>query len=245
MRGLLVRRCFATTLAQGEFRANVVSASNFDLNATVSQPVVSLESGSEVSSVDLRQSVFARAPIRADLLQRVVVWQLAKRRSGTAKSKNLAEVSGSTKKGAPQKGRGMARVGAKRAPQFRGGGRAFPKRPRSYDFTLPHHIRKLGLAHALSSKFHAGKLALISEEDALSGKTRELKQMCDKLGWESVLFVTGNQIPEGLSRAVFNLPSAHVLSERGINVYDVLRRDHLAMSVEALAYIQDELLKDI
>ena len=196
MRSLICSRGFSSLhLAKGEYRAGVVSGANFDVTAVSTEKVVSLASGEEHSTVQVRKSIFARAPIRNDLLQRVVVWQLAKRRAGLAKSKNLAEVSGSTAKGAPQKGRGKARQGAKRAPQFRGGGRAFPKRPRSFDFALPHQIRRLGLAHAISSKFHSGRLVLVDHADQLSGRTRDLEALCDRLGWSSVLFISGESIP--------------------------------------------------
>ena len=147
-----------------------MSPANFDKSGRVEHKVVSLASGDETAVASLKKSVFERYPIRADLLQRVVVWQLAKRRQGTAKSKNRSEVSGSTVKAAPQKGRGKARVGSRRAPQFRHGGRAFPKRPRSFDFTLPHQVRKLGFVNALSAKFQAGKLTIIRDEEEVSGK---------------------------------------------------------------------------
>jgi large subunit ribosomal protein L4 len=197
------------------------------------------------TSVSLRESVFFRSPIRADLLQRVVVWQLAKRRQGTAKSKNRAEVSGTGKKAAPQKGRGKARVGSRRAPQFRHGGRAFPKRPRSFDFTLPVHVRRLGLAHALSAKAQSGKLVVVEGAAELSGKSKELQAILDKMGWRSVLIVAGSSVPETLARAAFNLPSVDVLPQQGLNVYDILRREHVALSIDALEYLEKDLLKDV
>lgn len=195
--------------------------------------------------MSLRESVFGRSPIRADLLQRVVVWQLAKRRQGTAKSKNRAEVSGTNKKAAPQKGRGKARVGSMRAPQFRHGGRAFPKRPRSFDFTLPHHVRRLGLAYALSAKAQSGKLVLVEGAEQMTGKTRDLQAVLDRLGWSSVLIVAGQEVPQAMARAAFNLQAVDVLPARGINVYDILRRDHLAISVDAIDYLEKDLLRNV
>lgn len=153
-------------------------------------------------------------------------------------------MSGTTRKAAPQKGGGKARVGSKRAPQFRHGGRAFPKRPRSFDFTLPHKVRQLGLMHALSAKMGQGNLFIVPDLELAEGKTRVLNGLLAGHGWDSVLFVTGDPVNEMFARAAFNLGTVDVLSVRGINVYDIMRRKQLVLSTDALAYIQDELLGD-
>ena len=127
--------------------------------------------------------------------------------------------------------------------------------PQDFDFPLPSHVRRLGLAHALSAKAAAGKLFLIGDAEQLSGKTRELTAAMERLGLRSVLFVekgengddSGRPLAEKmvspLARAAFNLPSADVIAARGLNVYDILRRDALAISVEALPYLENDLLK--
>ena len=124
-----------------------------------------------------------------------------------------------------------------------------------FDFPLPSHVRRLGLAHALSAKAAAGKLFLIGDAEQLSGKTRELTVAMERLGLRSVLFVergekgddSGRPLAEKmvspLARAAFNLPSADVIAARGLNVYDILRRDALAISVDALPYLENDLLK--
>ncbi len=153
-------------------------------------------------------------------------------------------MSGTTRKATAQKGGGTARHGSKRAPQFRHGGRAFPKRPRSFDFALPHKIRQLGLIHALSTKLGQGNLFVVPDMALEVGKTKALKELLDGHGWDSALCVAGVSINEQFERAAFNLASVDVLSVRGVNVYDIMRRKQLVLSTEALAYIQDELLGD-
>ena len=140
-------------------------------------------------SAELPDEIFAAKP-RADIMARVVHWQLAKRRAGTHKTKGMSEVSGTTKKPYRQKGTGNARQGSLRAPQFRGGGVVHGPVPRSHEYSLNKKVRRLGLISALSQKQADGKLVVL---DAASGaaKTGELAKKLKALGWSSVLIVDG------------------------------------------------------
>jgi large subunit ribosomal protein L4 len=185
-------------------------------------------------SAELPDEIFATVP-RADIMARVVHWQLAKRRAGTHKIKGLSEVSGTTKKPYRQKGTGNARQGSLRAPQFRGGGIVHGPVPRSHEYSLNKKVRRMGLISALSQKQVDGKLVVL---DAASGatKTGDLAKKLKALGWRSVLVVDGT-VDVGFLRASRNIPGIDVLPTVGANVYDILNHDVLAITaagVEAL-----------
>lgn len=160
------------------------------------------------------------------LLHEVVSWQLSKRRRGTAHAKTRGEIAGSTAKIYPQKGSGRARHGNRKAPLFRSGSKAFGPRPRSYDYTLPKKIRKLGLQMALSARVNDEKLTLVDKFD-VNGKTKEFVTWAKSNGFdgkERILLVTDDELAR---RAARNLPWVGVLPQSGLNVYDILRYDHL------------------
>jgi large subunit ribosomal protein L4 len=185
-------------------------------------------------STELPDEIFAARP-RADIMARVVHWQLAKRRAGTHSTKGMNDVSGTTKKPYRQKGTGNARQGSLRAPQFRGGGVVHGPVPRSHAYSLNKKVRRLGLISALSQKQADGKLVVL---DAANGtaKTAELAKKLKALGWSSVLVVDGT-VDQGFLRASRNIPGIDVLPTIGANVYDILNHDLLAITtagVEAL-----------
>ncbi len=185
-------------------------------------------------SAELPDEIFAVVP-RADIMARVVHWQLAKRRAGTHKVKGLSEVSGTTKKPYRQKGTGNARQGSLRAPQFRTGGVVHGPVVRSHEYSLNKKVRRLGLISALSQKQADGKLVVL-ESTAGAGKTGALAKQLKALGWSSVL-VVDQTVDEGFFRASRNIPGVDVLPTMGANVYDILRHDVLAITtagVEAL-----------
>ena len=176
---------------------------------------------------ELPDGIFAAAP-RADIMARVVHWQLAKRRAGTHKAKGMAEVSGTTKKPYRQKGTGNARQGSLRAPQVRTGGVVHGPVVRSHEYALPKKVRRLGLISALSQKQAEGKLIVL---DTASGtaKTGDLAKKLRALGWTSALIVD-RAVDEGFLRASRNIPGVDVLPTVGANVYDILRHDVLAIT---------------
>lgn len=186
--------------------------------------------------LDLPEALFGAEP-RADIMARVVHWQLAKRRAGTHKVKGMGEVSGTTKKPYKQKGTGRARQGSLRSPQFRTGGVVHGPVVRDHGYALPKKVRRLGLISALSQKAREGKL-IVLEAAASDGKTASLKKQVTALGWQSALVIDGVALDQGFVRAARNIPGLDVLPAIGANVYDILRHDVLAVTkaaVEGLA----------
>jgi large subunit ribosomal protein L4 len=191
-------------------------------------------------AIELADEVFG-VPVRTDILARMVNWQLAKRRAGTHKTKGLGEVSGTTKKPYKQKGTGRARQGSLRAPQFRGGGVVFGPVVRSHAHELPKKVRKLALKTALSSKLTDGKLVVIDEAKLADGKTKTLSAKFAKLGWSSALIIDGPEVDIAFARAARNLPNVDVLPQQGANDYDILRRDTLVLTREAVKHLEARL----
>ncbi|HUN51721.1 MAG TPA: 50S ribosomal protein L4 [Candidatus Sulfotelmatobacter sp.] len=191
-------------------------------------------------TIELSDAVFGQAP-RRDILQRMVIYQLARRQSGNHKSKTYGEVEGSTAKIYKQKGTGRARHGAKRAPQFRGGGKAFGPVVRSHAIDLPKKVRKLALRSALSAKQAEGKLVVIDEARLEAARTKALVEVMGRFGWDSVLIVDGAAVNENLRRAAANLPHVDVLPQQGANVYDILRRDTLVLTKAAVEHLEARL----
>ncbi|HEV2186124.1 MAG TPA: 50S ribosomal protein L4 [Stellaceae bacterium] len=194
----------------------------------------------EVGDIDLADEVFG-LPVRNDILARVVNWQLAKRRAGTHKTKGISDISGTTKKPYKQKGTGRARQGSLRSPQFRGGAVIFGPVVRSHEFGLQKKVRKLGLKTALSAKQAEGKLIVIDAATVKAPKTKELRQRFDKLGWGSVLIIDGAAVDAGFAKAARNLPLVDLLPSVGANVYDILRRDTLVLTREAVEQLEARL----
>lgn len=187
----------------------------------------------EVGSVDLDDAIFGVA-VREDVLHRMVHYQLNKRRAGTHKTKGISEVSGTGKKPWKQKGTGRARFGTMRAPQWRGGYTVFGPTPRSHSTDLPKKFRALALRTALSSKAAAGKLIVLDDAKAKDHKTKTMAAVLEKLGINSALIVTGAEMDVNFARATRNLPQIDVLPPQGANVYDILRRDTLVLTKEAV-----------
>jgi large subunit ribosomal protein L4 len=194
----------------------------------------------EVGDIDLADEVFG-LPVRADILARVVNWQLAKRRAGTHKAKGISDISGTTKKPYKQKGTGRARQGSLRSPQFRGGAVIFGPVVRSHEFGLQKKVRKLGLKTALSAKQAEGKLVVIDAASVAEAKTKALRAQFATLGWESVLIIDGTAVDEGFAKAARNLPKVDVLPSVGANVYDILRRDTLVLTRAAVEQLEARL----
>jgi large subunit ribosomal protein L4 len=194
----------------------------------------------EVGDIELADEVFG-LPIRRDILARVVNWQLAKRRAGTHKTKGISEIQGTTKKPYKQKGTGRARQGSLRSPQFRGGARIFGPVVRSHEFSLQKKVRKLGLKTALSAKQGEGKLVVIDAARIGEAKTKALRGRFETMGWDSVLIIDGPTVDESFMRAARNLPKVDVLPQQGANVYDILRRDTLVLTRDAVRHLEARL----
>ncbi len=200
--------------------------------------VKSLDS-EEIGEIEVADSVFGIAP-RKDILARVVNWQLAKRRAGTHKVKLVGDISGTTAKPFRQKGTGRARQGSARAVQFRGGAKAHGPVVRSHKHNLPKKIRILGLKSALSAKQAEGKLLILDNAET-TGKTKDLVKQFEKLGLSSVLLIDGQQLNESFTRAVRNIPKIDALPQQGANVYDILKKETLVLTRDAIQSLEARL----
>lgn len=194
----------------------------------------------KAGSVELADDVFG-LEVRGDILHRVVTWQLAKRRAGTHKTKGISEISGTTRKPWRQKGTGRARQGSMRATQFRGGATVFGPVVRDHGFKLPKKVRRLALKTALSAKAKDGKLVVLDSTAVDSPKTKDLVKRLEALGWNSVLVVDGAEVNDNFRRAASNIPNVDVLPSQGANVYDILRRETLVLTKEAVQALEERL----
>ena len=197
--------------------------------------VTTLE-GKASGKISLSDEIFGLVP-RADILQRMIRYQLAKRRAGTHDVQNRSEINRSNVRMYKQKGTGRARHSTAKAPQFRGGGRAFGPTPRDHAFDLPKKVRALALRHALSSKRASDQIIVIDDFSMKEAKTSAMRGNLKKLGLENALFIGGAELDMNFALATRNIPNMDVLPVQGINVYDILRREKLVLSkaaVEAL-----------
>ena len=193
--------------------------------------------GKEAGLVSLSDAIFGLEP-RADIVQRCVNWQLARRQRGTHKTKDRSEIWRTGKKMYAQKGTGGARHGSARVPQFRGGGRAFGPVVRSHAIDLPKKVRALALRHALSAKAKDGGLIVIDKAALKEAKTKALAQQFDKLGLSNALIIDGAEIEANFRSAARNIPNIDVLPVQGINVYDIVRRKTLVLTKAALDVLE-------
>jgi large subunit ribosomal protein L4 len=199
--------------------------------------VKTLEGGA-AGSITVSDEIFGLEP-RTDLIHRVVRWQLAKRQAGTHKTLQRSEVSGTTKKFVRQKGSGGARHGNKKAPQFRGGGKAFGPVVRDHGHDLPKKVRALGLKHALSAKAKADSIVVVEDAKAAEAKTKALKEKLGKLGLSSALVIDGAEVDNNFALATRNIPYVDVLPVQGINVYDILRANTLVLTKAAVSALEE------
>lgn len=194
----------------------------------------------EAGEISLDKDVFG-LPERGDILQAAVRYQLNKRRSGTHKTKGISEISGTGKKPFRQKGTGSARAGSLRTPIHRGGATVFGPLPRSHATDMPKKVRKLALKTALSVKASNDKLIVLDDAKADSHKTKPMAEMLKALGVENAVIIGGSEIDTNFERATGNIPCVDVLSSQGANVYDILRRDTLVLTKDAVAQLTERL----
>lgn len=194
----------------------------------------------QAGELELSDDVFG-VEVRKDILARMVNYQLAKRRAGTHKVKNRAEIHGNGQKIYRQKGTGRARQGNGKAPQFRGGGRAFGPTPRDHSHDLPKKVRRLALKQALSSKAADGKLIVLDDAVAVERKTKAVAAQLNGLGLANALIVGGAEVNQNFALAARNIPNIDVLPTQGANVYDILRRDTLVLTKAAVEGLEARL----
>ena len=189
--------------------------------------------------IDLNDAIYGLEP-RADLIQRVVVWQLAKRRAGTHKVLTRGEINRTKMKVYKQKGTGQARHGARSAPLFVGGAKAMGPVQHSHEFDLPKKVRALGLKHALSSKAKNGAIVVLDEATAKAIKTGDLAKRFGKLGVASALVVDG-AFEKNFALSARNLVGVSLVPAAGLNVYDIMKRDKLVLTAAAVKAIEERL----
>ncbi|UOM36831.1 50S ribosomal protein L4 [Acuticoccus sp. I52.16.1] len=192
--------------------------------------------GASAGTVSLSDETFGLEP-RADILHRVVRWQLAQRQQGTHKTMTRGEINSTGKKMYRQKGTGRARHSDKKAPQFRGGSKAHGPKPRSHAIELQKKVRLLGLKHALSAKAKANGLIVIEDAKIEAIKTKALREQFAGLGVGNALIID-NVVDAGFAKAARNIPMVDVLPVAGLNVYDIMRRDTLVLTRAALDGIE-------
>lgn len=193
--------------------------------------------GKTDGSVTLKDDIFGLEP-RVDILHRMVRYQQLKAMAGTHDVKNRSEGVRTGKKFVKQKGSGGARHGDRKAPQFRGGGRAFGPTPRSHAIELPKKVRALALKHALSAKAKAGEIAIVSSVASKEAKTAALRSQFGKLEWTNALIIDGAEVDKNFALAARNIPQIDVLPVQGINVVDILRRQKLVLTKAALEALE-------
>ncbi len=187
----------------------------------------------------LNEAIFG-AKTRAHLLHQTVVMQLANRRAGSAATKSKGFVRGGGKKPWRQKGTGRARAGSIRSPIWVGGGTTFGPQPRDYSYRLPRTARREALLSALSLKNRDGKIIVVDKFELEEAKTKIMVKALAELKVESAVIVIP-QANEKIERSARNLPKIKVLRVEGLNVYDLLRYDHLILTHEALQRLEERL----
>lgn len=196
----------------------------------------------KVKDMTLNKDIFG-LELKEEIIYRMVRYQLSKKRSGNHKTKGISEISGTTKKPFKQKGTGSARQGSKRSPQMRGGAVIFGPQVRSHAHKLPKKIKQLALKMAISKKIKDGKFKIISELKMSKPKTSTFREKLSSLKLESALFIEKDQIDSNFFMASKNVPKIDVLPLAGINVYDILRRDFLVFSENAIGGILERFKK--
>ncbi|NCP11532.1 MAG: 50S ribosomal protein L4 [Sphingomonadales bacterium] len=192
--------------------------------------VQTLDGKAAKSDVELNDEIFGLEP-RADILHRVVTWQLENRRGTARGARERSDVARTGKKYGKQKGGGTARHGDRRAPIFIGGGKAHGPRVRDFNPSLNKKVRVLGLKMALSAKAKDGKLLVLDNIEVKDAKTKALKGQLDKFGFAGrALFIDGEAVDDGFRKASANLIGIDTLPAIGANVYDILRADTLVLT---------------
>ncbi|NPA25760.1 MAG: 50S ribosomal protein L4 [Deltaproteobacteria bacterium] len=194
----------------------------------------------KVAETEIADAVF-NAEIKEHLVRDVVVWQLAKRRKGTAAVKNRAKVKGGSAKPWRQKGTGRARAGTSRSPIWRGGGTIFGPQPRDYGYRLPKRVRRQALISVLSQKYKEGKLFVVQDFNLEEVKTKRVAELLKTFGVEKAMLVAEDN--RNLELSTRNLPGAIAVNQNGVNVYDLLKYDYLMLSDASLKKIEGALQK--
>ena len=191
----------------------------------------------KVGDIELPKEIFG-VEVRGDLITRAINWQLARRQTGNHKTKTISEIRGTTKKPFAQKGTGNARQGSLRSAQMRGGATTFGPVVRSHAHDLPKKVRKLALKSALSQKVAAKKIMILDTLATKAPKTKDLLKQVEKLGLLNALIIDGEAVDTNFMKASANIFGIDVLPTQGANVYDIIRRDTLVLTKEAVEKLE-------
>lgn len=194
----------------------------------------------KATEMDLNEAVFG-APIRVDLMARVVHWQRNKARQGSHKTKTISEISGTGKKPFAQKGTGNARAGTLRASHHRGGQTVFGPVVRSHGTDMPKKIRQAALRSALSVKAKEGKLIILDSAKAKSHKTKDMVAAFTKMNVINALVITGGEADQNFTKATSNIKHFATLPSIGANVFDILKYDNLILDQAAVKELEERL----
>ncbi len=203
------------------------------------QDILNLEN-KKIGNIELNDAIYG-VEVRADILQRVVTWQLAKAQSGNHQTKGRSDVALTAAKPFKQKGSGNARQGSRKGAQFRKGGVVFGPVVRDHSFDLTKKFRQLGLKNALSAKAKEGKLIVIDEAKLSAPKTKDLKNKLTACGLTDCLFIDGKEVDVNFALASRNIEGIDILPTIGANVYDILRRDTLVLTKDAVSCLEERL----
>lgn len=203
--------------------------------------VTSFTGENPVGLIELNKFVFGANP-RIDILQRVVVWQRAKRRAGTACVKTRSEKRGGGRKPWQQKGTGRARQGSIRAPHFIGGGHAHGPKPKSFYYSLPKKVRRMGLRTALSVRYAQGDLHIVDSFKDIESE-RDLIPLLEKRGWNNAVLVD-SEPNSTLKRAAVEMDKVDVLYSLALNVYTILHRKNTILTLDAVRALEERLGED-
>lgn len=203
------------------------------------QDILNLEN-KNVGTIELNDAIYG-LEVRADILHRVVNWQLARLQSGNHKTKGRSEVSLTPAKPFKQKGSGNARQGSRKGTQFRKGGVVFGPVVRDHSHELTKKFRKLGLKTALSTKAKEGKLVILDEAKLSAPKTKDLVSKLNTCGLNNCLIIDGKEVDMNFALASRNIEGVDILPTIGANVYDILRRDKLVLTKDAVACLEERL----
>lgn len=194
---------------------------------------------SVVGQLELRDDIFA-VPVKPHVMHEVVLYQLAKRRAGTAKVKGRSEVAGGGKKPWRQKGTGRARAGTSRSPVWRGGGIIHGPQPRTYDMRVPKKVRRLALKMALTQKLLDRELTVLDQLQLEQIKTRDFAALLNRFELGKTLIVIPSQ-DEKVVKSARNIPNVKVLRSEGLNVYDLLNYHNLLLTRETVGKIEESI----
>ena len=203
------------------------------------QDILNLEN-KNVGTIELNDAIYG-LEVRADILHRVVNWQLDRLQSGYHKTKGRSEVALTPAKPFKQKGSGNARQGSRKGTQFRKGGIVFGPVVRDQSHDLTKKFRKLGLKTALSAKAKEGNLVVLDEAKLSAPKTKDLAAKLNACGLNNCLIIDGKEVDMNFALASRNIPSVDILPTIGANVYDILRKDKLVLTKDAVSCLEERL----